>query len=309
MDIKQLNYFLTVARAETYSLAASRLSVSQPALSISIKNLEEELGVKLFYTFGRRQMLTDEGKRLKEKAQKLLDMYQETLEDVKSADSKSSGTITVGIPPIVATIYLSELIVDFNKVYPNVKINLVEDGSQKLDEMLLNGEIDIACTLKTVRTVDFEYLPFTKRQNVAILNKNHRLADRKSITLAELREEPFAIFNDNFILHHQIIAGCHKAGFYPKIAILTSQWDFMVEIAAHNRGVAILPSPIMEKYPNPDVRCIPFVDDMKHWEIILAWNKKRYLSKACRLFLRHIINNRDETKDSVKLPEILQGDL
>lgn len=309
MDIRQLNYFLTVARAETYSLAASKLSVSQPALSISIKNLEEELGVKLFYTFGRKQMLTDEGKRLKEKAQVLLDLYQETVEDVKLTDSNSAGTITIGIPPIVGTIYLSELIIDFNTVYPNVKINIVEDGCQKLDAMLQNGEIDIECTLPTARTSEFDFLPFTKQNNVAIVNKDHRFATRKSITLAELRDEYFAIFNDNFILHQQIITGCHKAGFYPKIAILTSQWDFMVEMAAHNRAVAILPEPIMKKYPNPEVSYVPFADDMQYWEIILAWNKKRYLSKTCRMLLKHILNNRPDIKSTAKIPAILKEEI
>jgi len=308
MDIKQLTYFLAVARAETYSLAASKLSVSQPALSISIKNLEEELGVKLFYTFGRRQMLTDEGKRLRDGAQKLLDLYRETIEGVKSSDDTGAGTITIGIPPLVGTFYLSDLIVDFNNVYPNIKINLVEFGAHKLDEMLNNGEIDIACTLKTVRTAEFESIPFTKQNNVAVVNKDHRLADHSTITLAELKDDPFAIFNDSFILYHQIIAGCHKAGFFPKIALLTSQWDLMVEIAAHNRGIAILPGPIETKYPNPAVRYIPFVDDMQYWEVVLAWNKKRYLSRACRIFLRHMIQSRPEAQKT-KLPDILLGDL
>ena len=68
MDIKQLTYFMAVAQAGSFSQAAEHLGISQPALSISVKNLEEELGVKLLYAFGRRQMLTDEGRRLLEGA-------------------------------------------------------------------------------------------------------------------------------------------------------------------------------------------------------------------------------------------------
>lgn len=83
MDIKQLYYFTAVAQAGSYSKAAESLAVSQPTLSVTVKKLEEELGVQLFYAFNREQHLTDEGLRLWTKAKQILDLYQETLDDMK----------------------------------------------------------------------------------------------------------------------------------------------------------------------------------------------------------------------------------
>ena len=86
MDIKQLYYFTAVAQAGSYSKAAESLAVSQPTLSVTVKKLEEELGVQLFYAFNREQHLTDEGLRLWTKAKQILDLYQETLDDMKTTN-------------------------------------------------------------------------------------------------------------------------------------------------------------------------------------------------------------------------------
>ena len=100
MDIKQLYYFTAVAQAGSYSKAAESLAVSQPTLSVTVKKLEEELGVQLFYAFNREQHLTDEGLRLWTKAKQILDLYQETLDDMKTTNKNSSGKFTLGLSPL-----------------------------------------------------------------------------------------------------------------------------------------------------------------------------------------------------------------
>ena len=84
MEMRQLKYFMAVAKAESYSAAAAELDVAQPTLSIAVRNLEQELGVQLFYTFGRRQRLTDEGERLLEGAQRMMEEYRRTVEEVQN---------------------------------------------------------------------------------------------------------------------------------------------------------------------------------------------------------------------------------
>ena len=109
--------------------------------------------------------------------------------------------------------------------------------------------------------------------------------------MSQLRNDQFAIFNEDFILHRQILSACRAAGFRPKIALLSSQWDFMVELVSRNRAVSILPKPVLDKHPAPNVRCVPLTDSMKYWDIILAWNRQKYMPRACRLFLEYIKNN------------------
>lgn len=149
MDIKQLTYFMAVAQAGSFSQAAEHLGISQPALSISVKNLEEELGVKLLYAFGRRQMLTDEGRRLLEGAQQLMDVYQKTVEDVRRTDRNSSGAFSLGLPPLMGACFFGDLIPEFNRAYPNIRVHMIEEGAHRLDQMLQAGELDLALTLNT----------------------------------------------------------------------------------------------------------------------------------------------------------------
>ena len=288
MDIRQLRYFLEIAQTGGYSRAAEKLSVSQPALSVSIRKLEEELGVRLFYTFDRRQKLTDEGVRLLAGARKLLDVYQETVASVAEAGRAAAGSFTLGLSPLFGFCFFGGLIPNFAREYPNIQIRMIEDGANRIDDGIANGEVDLGVTLITDRTASFETCHFTTQRNVVLVHESHPLAAAKTLTVAELRDEPFAIFNQDFILNRQILSACRMAGFQPKIALLSSQWDFMVELVSRNRAVSILPKPVLDKHPVPSVRCIPLTDSMKYWDIVLAWNPRKYMPKACRLFLEYV---------------------
>ena len=291
MDIKQISYFMAVAQEGSFSRAAEKLEVSQPTLSMAVKKLEEELGTELFYSFNRRQNLTDEGLRLKEGAAKLLEVYQETIENVKLSDHVGSGVVTLGLSPLFGACFFGDLIPSFAAAYPDIKINMIEDGANKIDELVERGEVDLAVTLNTERTASFASCHFSTQRNVALLHKNHPLSNARSITVADLKEDSFAIFNQDFILNRQIMSACHAAGFRPKTALLSSQWDFMVELVSRNRAVSILPKPVLDKHPDPNVVCVPLTDSMKYWDIVLAWNKQKYMSKSCRLFLEYIRKN------------------
>ncbi len=100
MDIRQITYFVAVAQNGSFSKAAEMLSLSQPTLSLAVKKLEEELGVRLFYSFNKRQELTDEGRALLESARQLLDDYQRTVEHVQTSRNSRSGTFTLGLAPV-----------------------------------------------------------------------------------------------------------------------------------------------------------------------------------------------------------------
>lgn len=291
MDIKQIQYFAAVAQEGSYSKAAEKLSISQPALSIAIKKLEEEFGVKLFYYFDRRQRLTDEGIRLFANAKELLHVYQRTIEDVKNTESATSGSFTFGLSPLFGACFFGDLIPNFSIAYPDIKINMIEDGAEKINQFIENGSVDLAVTLRTEITSMFGNCHFSTQRNVALLHKSHPLANRETITVADLKSESFAIFNQDFILNRQITDACHAAGFQPKIALLSSQWDFMVELVAKNRAVSILPKPVLDRHSHPDIRCIPLSDSMKYWDVVLAWNRDKYMPKPCRLFLEYIQKN------------------
>ncbi|MDD3164402.1 MAG: LysR family transcriptional regulator [Oscillospiraceae bacterium] len=291
MDIKQLTYFITVAEEGSFLRAAKRLNVSQPTLSIAIKNLEAEIGAPLFFAFGRKRELTDEGNSLLCDARDLMTVYQRTLDDVKHVNRSSKGNIRIGMPPLIGACFFGRLFPSFRKEYPNINLSIIEEGAIRINELIADGTLDMAISLKSERTADFERHHFTTQRNVVLLNYAHPLADRQSLTVEELKEEQFAFFNEDFVLHQRFLDTCREAGFSPKFALLTSQWDFIMEMVAQNQCISILPKPIYENSRHTDVVAIPLTDEMKHWDLEIIWNKNRYFSKACETLYEHISQN------------------
>lgn len=113
MDIKQISYFLAVAREKSFSKAAENLTVSQPTLSVAVKKLEEELGVQLFYSFNREQRLTDEGLRLMKGAKQIMEAYQQTVEGVQVMDRNTEGSFTLGLSPLFGACFFGDLLPGF----------------------------------------------------------------------------------------------------------------------------------------------------------------------------------------------------
>ena len=125
MDIKQISYFLAVAREKSFSKAAENLTVSQPTLSVAVKKLEEELGVQLFYSFNREQRLTDEGLRLMKGAKQIMEAYQQTVEGVQVMDHNTEGSFTLGLSPLFGACFFGDLLPGFSASYPNIHIEIV----------------------------------------------------------------------------------------------------------------------------------------------------------------------------------------
>ncbi len=293
MDIKQLNYFIQIAIDESYSIAAKKLFISQPALSKVVKNLEQELNTKLFYSSERKTKLTDEGRVFFKKAQKLCEDFDSLVSSPCTSESAEAGHIALGLPPIVGSCYLTELVIRFQREYPNIDISITEKGANSLQQDVFMGLLDIGCIITPIFSNQFEITPIAGDENVVLVNRDHPLSEKERIQISDLRDENLLIFNEDFTLHHQIIAACRDNDFEPNISVTSSQWDFLAELVTHNFGVAILPRPILEKYEQPNSVMIPFDENepLREWNLALIRRKNRYLSTACKHFMRFLQQN------------------
>ena len=293
MEMRQLKYFMAVAKAESYSAAAAELEVAQPTLSIAVRNLEQELGVQLFYTFGRRQRLTDEGQRLLEGAQRMMEEYRRTVEEVQNTGDTVAGTLTVGLPPLLGTCYFAALIPEFARKYPNVRIQVVERGSYVIDQMIVDGELDIALTLNTEQVEQFETLPFTCQRVGVILSRDNPLSERESLSVQDLKGQRFAIFQPG--LRPPL---ADRPGL-PQRRLHASDRAAVLPVGLPGGGGG--PGPghhdpaqahLRQVRPGAAVRWVPLSDGPRVWDVRVARNKKRYMSNACKAFLRHIKDSR-----------------
>ena len=287
MDIKQLNYFIQIANDESYSTASKKLYISQPALSKVVKNLEQELNMKLFYSSERKTKLTDEGRAFFEKAQKLVEDFNHLLESTGKSDKTEKGFLSLGLMPIVGSCFLSEIVIEFQKEYPNIDISISEKGANSIQQDVFLGTMDIGCAITPIYSNQFEIIPIIHDRNMVLVNENHPFASKEKLTVSDLIDENLVIFSEEFTLNQQIMAACKEVGFKPNVAVTSTQWDFLTELVALNFGISILPRPILEKYPHPHSVAVEFdeSESLRDWNPALIYRKNRYMSNAAKLFI------------------------
>ena len=286
MNIRQLEYFLEVSKQESFSKAAAILHVSQPSISEMIKNLEEELGTPLLYRGAKRLELTDAGQIVKEQADQIVTMFNNLSGNLKDMQLSHKGKIRIGIPSITASTIFPRVLGEFKRQYPNIELQLHEFGSKKIRQGVNEGTLDvgIVCSLPD-RADSFEVLPFVEDPLKLIVHPAHALAQKDEIDFADLHDEGFVLYSEDFSLHDQILARCRLAGFQPIIICETSQREFMTQMVAAKLGVALLPGNICAELDPAAIVAVPLKEPKMVLHLAVIWRKDRYMSFAARRWL------------------------
>ncbi|MEW4024587.1 HTH-type transcriptional regulator CynR [Bacillus sp. B01(2024)] len=287
MDIRHLTYFLEVARLKSFTKASQSLYVSQPTISKMIKNLETELGIKLFYRNGRQVELTDAGQSMYVQAQEITKSFQNLTSELNDIMEVKKGHVRIGLPPMIGSGFFPRVLGDFRVTYPDVTFQLVEDGSIKVQQGVEDGSLDIGVVVLPANEEIFHTFTIVKETLMLVVHPLHRLADEKECSLHELKEEPFIFFREDFVLHNRIMTECVKAGFRPHVIYETSQWDFISEMVSANLGIGLLPERICRGLDPEKVKTIPLVHPVIPWHLAIIWRKDRYMSFAARAWLEH----------------------
>lgn len=298
MEIRQIQYFSEVVKYGSFSKAAEHLYISQPTISNSVKDLENELGVTLLVRTTRKLELTDTGRLLfqygQQISQSLQHFYQE-LDDIKSGHK---GTVKMGIFSSVGTEILTRIMSEFYNLYPEITIQFVEDGASNLKKALINGDLDVVVVdLPTDET--FNYFSFLNGDLRLLVHQDHELANNENVSWSELKEEKFIIFREGFTVHNLIMKECRRLGFEPNIICETSQWKFILELVSFNMGITILPQSSINEITvrNKGIKVLPLIDQQVHWQIGIAWRKRSYISLATKTWINFV-------KDKMKKNEI-----
>ncbi|UOR13087.1 LysR family transcriptional regulator [Halobacillus amylolyticus] len=285
MDIRHLEYFSEVARHLSFTKAASTLHVSQPSISKVIKNLEEELGVPLFYR-SKHLELTDAGRAVLANAKDVLEAFSNLTSELTDIMDLKKGEIKIGIPPIIGAAFFSNLISHYKEAYPLVEINLTEVGSKEIKRGVEDGSLDIGliCNIP-IKKENFELIRVIKDPLMLIVHKENPLAEQNSIDLSKLEKEPFILYREDFTLYDRIMEECSMKGFAPKVVCHSSQKDFMIEMVEAKLGIALLPSKICHKINNPEIKAIPLTNSNINLELAMVWKKNKYLPFSVREFI------------------------
>ncbi len=287
MEMKQLEYFQTVAELEHYTHAAEQLSLSQPALSRSIANLEDELSVPLFDHEGRSVRLNQFGMIFLRRINAALHEIEEAKREIKDALDPEHGTVSLGFLPTLGSHLVPELVNVFHKQYPHINFQLMQNGSSIILNDLKNGSADLCLSFPPV---DERKLAWTKLMNEELyvaVPQQHRLAKRTSVTLDEVEHDPFILLKHGNGLRTTTERFCLEAGFVPNILFEGGDVTTVVGFVEAGLGIALIPY-----IPNINMRKVKLISVRKpKCERIIAftWMKNRYLPAAALQFKNFVL--------------------
>ncbi|WP_054955331.1 LysR family transcriptional regulator [Paenibacillus dakarensis] len=290
MDIRQMKYFLAIAKEGQVTRAAKVLNMEQPPLSRQLKLMEEELGVKLFDRTSKRLNLTDAGELLRQRAEHLLAQFDETLREIKEMEEGVKGVLSLG--SVVSCIsLLPPRIQLFRDAYPEVTFKIAEGDHVYLGELLQKRAIELILArlpFEGLSKEHYEVLPLPSDPYVAVIPSSWvSKIGKTSVKMKELAPFPFlTLKTDKTIrMHEQVMNECKRHGFEPKIICECSSVAIIMSLIASGIGATIFPKSVMSSFPVSVVKMLHIEDADFQSDVGILWLKDHYLSKSARRFI------------------------
>ena len=242
MELRQLVYFTAVADERQFTRAASRLLVAQPAVSAQIRRLERELGESLFHRDPRSVSLTEAGEALLPHARAALAAAERGRDAIASLRGLLRGRLHIGVAGPVDQ-PLGQALGELHRSYPDIEVLLTTQNNGPLLEALANGHIDVGIVGIGIQTVPAQLTTrlITSEELALGVSRDHPLAQRKSVTLSSLRDEPFVTLVHGSGHREAFDRAFDDAGYRPRIAAEAGELSSLVELVAEGLGSAILP--------------------------------------------------------------------
>jgi DNA-binding transcriptional LysR family regulator len=271
MDLRHLRYFQAVAEELSYSRAAERLRIAQPALSRAVQEIEAELGGPLLDRNRRSVSLTPAGRVLLRETAILFERWDEAIRRVRRTAAGEQGELRLGYIGPPTQPFLGRLLAEYRRRYPLVSIHLEERTPERVWEMLAKGRLSAAFT-RTVSTQESSGLCTLVLRNErfgVVVPEGHRLGKHRSVVWSELANEPLIVLarREGVGSHDSILAACRQAGFAPRLAYTPSLIGTVLSYVEAGAGVGIVPESVT---PEPPQRFVP-LKPLVTVPLVLVW--------------------------------------
>lgn len=293
MEIRQLRHFCALLQYGSFTKAASSLNIAQPALSQSIKRLEESLGVTLVQRQARKQnnalTLTAEGKVLQQHAELILKQVGQAQSHLQQMAQLTRGEVRVAVPGMLGSFYLPTRLMAFRHQYDNLKLSLFEGGTRDALRMLEQQEVDIAIITQSDLKPEFDSCLLINAEIVVASSFEHPLSQLNEVTLADFFEHELVMFKPGYYHREWMLARAEAMGITPQIAFETNLINLIKQVVQQSFAVATLLKMVIQ--PNDNINTISLAPPV-FVELHIAWNKHRPLSQADQAFVNFLLANR-----------------
>jgi DNA-binding transcriptional LysR family regulator len=279
MEFRHLRCFVVLAEELHFGRAAQRLAMTQPPLSVAIRQLEAELGVRLFERNSRGVALTAAGAALLPRARTLLEQAALAVREARDVGQGLAGQLRIGFVGTVVYRGLPQMLREFSAAHPRLRLTLLELGSSEQLVELVHDRLDLGFVHTTRVPAGFAQILVSRQPFVACLPAEHRLAGVRAVALQALEGEPLAIVTRAVSpdYHDRLLAACTDAGFEPHLAFELRHWLSVVSVIAQGLAVGLVPA-ALQQAGLPGVVFRPLAGALPPYETHCLWRSGRDLS-------------------------------
>lgn len=307
MNIKHLEYFVTLSREKNFSKASEILNISQPTLSQCIQKLEQSVGATLFDRSFQTLTLTPEGEIFLSACLKIIDIYKQTSNEITEMNQGVTGVLKVGVAPFRMPFTVSPVVNDFHKKYPNVHLQIEELTSDELTDRLDSGEIDLAVTVyDKSKASKYESESITEEEVLIalhkdIVEKNPDLSDLSDpdgvpvVDISAFKNVDFILLGQEQILFRQFKLMNRKCSNELRSFTTCTGISNSLSLADSGSGAALIPSMGLEYYRKkfPDLRYFSIGEDAPKRTVCVIYRKNQYLSAPAKELMKLLMAGKE----------------
>lgn len=293
ITLRQLRYLVALADTLHFGRAAAACHVSQPSLSAQIQLLEEMLGAALVERTKHRVLLTAAGEDAVERARVILGQVDDLSQAVRASGLPLSGVLRMGVIPTSGPYLLPRVLPQLRAAYPDLKLYLREDLTDRLLDRLRAGELDMALLAMPVGEPGLEILPLYTEPFLVVLPHGHRLDNASAVTEGELQEETLLLLEDGHCLRDQALDVCSLSGAAAGYGFAATSLPTLVEMVAGGLGLTLLPALAAPSLiANDQLSLRAFIDPAPARTMALVWRRGSPrggdIRRLADLIIRHL---------------------
>ncbi|MCZ6635948.1 MAG: LysR family transcriptional regulator [bacterium] len=285
MDLGQMRGFLETARERSFTKAAEKLFLTQPAVSLQVKALEEELGERLFERRGKQILLTDAGRLLFGRVEEILGMVDQVRQDLSALGELKIGQLRVGTSDTNCAYVLPPVVKAFREAYPGVEIRLTDRPSSQVVRMVLEGSVDFGLATLPVSETRVETEALFFRDDVLIYHPEHLLGKKRQVRLLDLAGFPMLMLGQNSTSRMLLDRMFVEAGVVPEIAMELGSIEVIKRFVEIGLGIAMVPEVAVQEEVAGKRLVARSVDGLPARQVGLVRRIGGHLSQASAVFL------------------------
>jgi LysR family transcriptional regulator, hydrogen peroxide-inducible genes activator len=284
VELRQLRYVLMVAEERSFSKAADKVHIAQPSLSQQVIKLEKELGVQLFERQSGNIQVTYAGQRFIDQASKIIDQLVLLKKEMQDIADMNKGQLIIGSLPITGAHLLPLALPILQKEFPGVELILIEEKTANLENLTARGQTDVSLLSMPIKDPGLELIPLLEEEILMVVPSSHPFSKKSEITLNECWNEPFIFLKKEQGFREISERLCRLAGFEPKVFFESANLETVQSLVAAGMGITFIPKMVSRRKTtlSSNLVYIPICDVLAKRNLVLAYKKGRYLSKAAR---------------------------